>query len=71
MKGQVTGGVEYAREYIVSFVGVFVALLVVMNFVTPILDTVVNITGVPVLAKPVIGGLVGAGIVMFLMKALF
>jgi len=71
MKGQApAGGVEYAKEYISSFVGVFVALLVVLNFVQPILGTVGNITTIPVLGVSVIGSLIGAGIVIFLMRAL-
>ena len=70
MKGQVEG-VTMAKEYIVSFVGVFVAVLVVASFITPILDTFANISGVPVLTQATIGGLLGAGIILFLMKALF
>lgn len=62
---------EFAKEYITSFVGVFVAVLVVSSFITPIMDAFSGIEGVPILASAVIGSIIGAGVITFLLKALF
>jgi hypothetical protein len=58
---------EYAMGFVSAFIGVAVAIAV-----TPTLMGLVgNLTGVPLLSSAIVGIVVGAGVLFFMMKAFF
>ncbi len=71
MKGQIAGIGDTVKEYVAGFIGAFIALSIGFSLVTPILDQVNNITGVPVLSAIIVGSVIGGGILLFMLKVFF
>jgi hypothetical protein len=60
-----------ANNYISGFVLTMVAIVVVVNLIPTLLSSVTNVTGVPILTAGLIGMIVGAGVIVFIVKAFF
>jgi len=56
------------REYVSGFITAIVAFLIAVSVVPIMMQTVGNITGVPLLSSALVGTIVGAGLVLFLLK---
>lgn len=56
------------KEYISGFVSAIVAVVIAVTLVPTLIDAVANITGIPLLSGALIGTVVGAGIVLFILK---
>ena len=56
------------KEYVTGFITAIVAFLIAVNVVPLLMSTVGNITGIPLLSSALVGTIVGAGLIMFLLK---
>lgn len=63
----VVGAKEYAMGFISAFIGVAVAISVIPT----LMNLVGNLTNIPLLSSAIVGIVVGAGVLFFMMKAFF
>jgi hypothetical protein len=56
------------REYVTGFITAIVAFLIAINVVPLLMNTVNEVTGIPLLSAGLVGTIVGAGLVLFLLK---
>jgi len=59
---------KVVSSYAGSFIGAFIAITIALALVPSLLNTVGNISGVPLLTTAIVGTVIGAGIVLFLVK---
>ena len=59
---------EEIREYVTGFVSAIIAVVIAVSLVPTLLSSVNNITGVPLLSATLVGTIVGAGIVLFILR---
>jgi len=57
------------RAYVSSFITSIVAVVVAVQLIPTLLDAVNNVTGIALLSAALVGTIVGAGIVLFIMRA--
>jgi hypothetical protein len=56
------------REYITGFVTAIVAVIIAVNLVPTLMNSVGGLSGIPLLSVALVGTIVGAGIVLFILK---
>jgi hypothetical protein len=61
---------EALTEYLTSVIGGIVGIVVVANLISPAV-TAANSTGVAILAPIVVGSVLGAGLIMFIVRTFF
>lgn len=57
------------REYVTGYVTAIVAVVISVTLIPTLMDAVNNVTGIPLLSATLVGTIVGAGIVLFILKA--
>jgi hypothetical protein len=55
-------------SYVTGFIGAMIGVIIAINLVTPLLTEVANVTGVPLITTAIVGTVVGAGILLFIVK---
>jgi uncharacterized membrane protein YeaQ/YmgE (transglycosylase-associated protein family) len=56
------------HEYVTGFVSAIVAVTIGITLVPTLMATVANVSGVPLLTETLVGTIVGAGILLFILK---
>jgi|YelNatPaOPRAMG01_1025707.scaffolds.fasta_scaffold21462_3 phosphate/sulfate permease len=56
------------REYVTGFITAVVAFLIAVSVVPILMNTVGQISGVPLLTSALVGTIVGAGLILYLLK---
>lgn len=56
------------REYVTGFITAIVAFLIAVSTVPILMGVVNNITGIPLLSSALVGTIVGAGLLLYLLK---
>jgi len=63
------GELDAVRGYVTGFVGAIIGVTIAIYMVPTLLDAVGNVTGVPLITAGIVGTVVGAGILLFILKA--
>jgi len=56
------------KEYVTGFISAIIAVVISINLVPTLMGAVANITGVALLSSALVGTIVGAGILLFILK---
>jgi hypothetical protein len=56
------------REYVTGFITAVVAFLIAVSVVPILMNVVGEISGVPLLTSALVGTIVGAGLILYLLK---
>ncbi len=56
------------KEYVGGFISAFIGVVIAVTLVPQLLNVVNNVTGVPLLTTAIVGTIVGAGILLFILK---
>lgn len=56
------------REYVTGFVSAIIAVVIAISLVPTLMGAVGNVSGIPLLTSALVGTIVGAGIVLFILK---
>jgi hypothetical protein len=60
---------EDTRAYITGFITSIIAVVIAIQLVPTLMGAVTNVTGIPLLSAALVGTVVGAGIILFVLKA--
>lgn len=55
--------------YITGFITSIIAVVISVQLIPTLMGAVTNVTGVPLLSAALVGTVVGAGIILFILKA--
>jgi len=56
------------KEYVGGFVSAIIGITIAIYLVPTLLEAVGNVTGVPLITTAIVGTIVGAGILLFIVK---
>jgi uncharacterized membrane protein YeaQ/YmgE (transglycosylase-associated protein family) len=56
------------REYVTGFVASIIAVVITVNLVPVLMTQMQNVTGIPLLTAGLVGTVVGAGVLLFILK---
>ena len=56
------------KEYVTGFISAIVAFLIAVSVVPILMNTVGEISGIPLLTGALVGTIVGAGLILYLLK---
>jgi hypothetical protein len=56
------------HEYVTGFVSAIVAVTIGITLVPTLMGVVANVSGIPLLTETLVGTIVGAGILLFILK---
>ena len=56
------------HEYVTGFVSAIVAVTIGITLVPTLMAVVANVSGIPLLTQTLVGTIVGAGILLFILK---
>jgi hypothetical protein len=59
---------EDVRGYITGFITSIIAVVIAVTLVPTLMGVVGNVTGIPLLSAALVGTIVGAGILLFVLK---
>jgi hypothetical protein len=56
------------REYVTGFVSSIIAVVITINLLPTLMGSMENMTGIPLLTAGLVGTVVGAGVLLFILK---
>lgn len=59
---------EEVKGYVTGFISAIIAVVIAVTLIPTLLASVGNVTGVPLLTTALVGTIVGAGILLFILK---
>jgi hypothetical protein len=56
------------REYVTGFVSSIITVVITINLLPTLMTSMENMTGIPLLTAALVGTIVGAGVLLFILK---